>query len=253
MPFTISHAAAALPFFRTKLSRSGLVIGTMVPDLPIFTSFDYYAISHSLEGLILFNLPIGLLVWFFWTYVLRHATAAFCPSPLRKALFYRNLPPHYATILLSLVMGAVTHQFWDGFTHRTGFLVTYLPELLNDVAGYPLYSWLQFLSSLFGLAVLALWTVRKWDKAESLNLYYVASLLLLSITVFGLVVLYATQVRRLNDGIIYIYGVVITSTKMMAACYLISVSAYYLICWFKKKIRKKPMQSTISSHALSKK
>jgi general stress protein CsbA len=211
----------------------------MVPDLPIFTSFDYYALSHSLSGLVLFNLPIGLLLWFFWTYVLRRPTSAFCPSPLRKALFSRCATPHYVTILLSLVLGAATHQLWDGFTHRTGFFVTYAPGLLSEVAGYPLYSWLQFLSSLFGLGVLAFWVQRKWDKTQSFTLGYLTSMFVLPVTSFGCAVFYATQVRRLNDGIVFIYGVVISSTKIMVACYLFSVSAYYLICWIKLKIGQK--------------
>jgi uncharacterized membrane protein len=239
MPFTISHAAAALPFFRTKLSRSALVIGTMVPDLPIFTSFDYYALSHSLAGLMLFNLPIGLLVWFFWTYVLRRPTSAFCPRPLRKALFPSSATPHYMTLLLSLILGAATHQLWDGFTHRTGFFVSYFPGLLKDIVGYPLYSWFQFLSSLFGLGILALWLRRQWDKSESLTLHYVTSIVVLPMMAFSGAVFYATQVRRLNDGIIFIYGVVISTTKIMVACYLFSASAYYLIRWLKQNSMQK--------------
>ncbi|MCB0900027.1 MAG: DUF4184 family protein, partial [Actinobacteria bacterium] len=34
MPFTVSHAAAVLPF-GSRLSASALVIGTMTPDLPL--------------------------------------------------------------------------------------------------------------------------------------------------------------------------------------------------------------------------
>ena len=239
MPFTISHAAAALPLFRTRLSRSALVIGTMVPDIPVFTSFDYYALSHSAAGLALYNLPVGLVVWLFWTYVLRNPTFAFCPYPLRKALFCKTSTPHYFTVLLSLVVGAATHQIWDGFTHRSGFFVHYIPELLQDVGGYPLYSWLQFLCSIFGLGAIAYWLQKKWDRSQAFSRKLLVSFITVPVAVFSVAVFYAVQIRRLNDGIVFMYGVVITSTKIMVGCYLTSVIIYYLVCWFKQRNTQK--------------
>ena len=62
MPFTIAHAAAALPLRKTRLVLSALVIGTMVPDLQYFLRMapdDRY--GHSLRGALLLSLPLGLL------------------------------------------------------------------------------------------------------------------------------------------------------------------------------------------------
>jgi|HubBroStandDraft_1064217.scaffolds.fasta_scaffold451974_2 hypothetical protein len=58
MPFTLAHAAAALPFRRLHLVWSGLVIGTFAPDLEYFVRFspnDGY--GHTLVGALVLSLP----------------------------------------------------------------------------------------------------------------------------------------------------------------------------------------------------
>jgi hypothetical protein len=227
MPFTVSHTAAALPFFRTNLSKSALVIGTMVPDIPIFTSFGLYELSHSFSGLVLYNLPIGVLVWILWTYVLRTPTFALCPLPLRKPLFSKAYTPEYYTILLSILIGSATHQLWDGFTHRTAFGVRHFPMLLNEFAGYPLYSWLQFTSSVFGLCVLGFWLGKKWDRTQFFSQQSLVRIVAIPLAMLFVAVFYAVQVRRLNNGIVFMYGVVITSTKIMVSCYIGVIFAFY--------------------------
>lgn len=244
MPFTVSHAAAALPFFRTKLSKSAIVIGTMVPDIPIFTSFGLYELSHSFSGLVLYNLPIGVLVWILWTYVMRTPTFALCPLPLRKPLFSRAYTPEYYNVLLSLLIGSATHQLWDGFTHRSAFGVSYFPMLLHEFAGFPLYSWLQFTSSVFGLCVLGFWLWKKWDRSQCFNLQSFVRLFAVPLIVLFVAVFYAVQVRRLNNGIVFMYGVVITSTKIMVSCYIGLIIAFYLsrcsIFRLKQVVRRRP-------------
>ncbi len=235
MPFTFSHAAAALPLFRTSLSKSALIIGTMVPDLPIFTSFGLYNFSHSPSGLVLYDLPIGVLVWLLWTYILRPATSELCPGPLRAPLFSKSTTPSYFLILLSLLIGSATHQLWDGFTHRSAFGVSMFPGLLEVVAGYPLYSCLQFLSSVFGLCALVWWVVKKWDRKQSFKPEWIFRILSVTLTTVTLAVCYAIEVRRLNSGIVYMYGVVITSTKIIVFTYIIAVFLYYLLNWLRQK------------------
>jgi len=61
MPLTISHPAAAVPLARSGLALSALVIGSMTPDFPyFFPFFPYGYISHSLIGLLIYCLPVGL-------------------------------------------------------------------------------------------------------------------------------------------------------------------------------------------------
>ena len=62
MPFTVSHAAAVLPFRKLNLVWSAFIIGSMAPDFPyIVGNTDYRAIGHHFPGIIEFTLPAALL------------------------------------------------------------------------------------------------------------------------------------------------------------------------------------------------
>src|SRR5260370_376021 len=67
MPFTISHAAAVLPFSRL-LARwqllSAVVIGAMVPDFGLFFPWRIQRFeTHSVWGVFAFCLPVGLVAY----------------------------------------------------------------------------------------------------------------------------------------------------------------------------------------------
>jgi len=64
MPFTISHAAAVLPFAR-PLARwrllSAAIIGSMVPDFAWVTPWHPPRVdTHSALGLLTYCLPVGM-------------------------------------------------------------------------------------------------------------------------------------------------------------------------------------------------
>ncbi|QJU52979.1 DUF4184 family protein [Herbiconiux sp. KACC 21604] len=178
MPFTISHAVAALPFVRTPLPAGAVAIGAMTPDLPLFVSAGHgYGVTHGWPGLLLVDLPVALAIFALWRIVARPVL----PGVLPRALGER-LPPGWAgspadgartlwrdrgrsaaaTIggaVLAAVIGILTHIVWDAFTH-TGRLGAALPVLDAPVAGVPVAAWLQYASSALGLAGLvgyALW------------------------------------------------------------------------------------------------
>ena len=67
MPFTLSHAAAALPFRRFKPIWPALVIGTFAPDLQYFIWVsDEDRSGHHYPDVLMFTLPLALLVlWLF--------------------------------------------------------------------------------------------------------------------------------------------------------------------------------------------
>jgi hypothetical protein len=59
-----------------------------------------------------------------------------------------------------LLLGAATHLIWDAFTHENARGVRMFPLLTDygpEMSGHPLhlYRWLQYGSSVFGLAVVA--------------------------------------------------------------------------------------------------
>jgi hypothetical protein len=63
-------------------------------------------------------------------------------------------------ILLSLLVGALTHVVWDSFTHAYGWMVEQFDVLRTPMAGAPLYTILQNLGSLLGVALLIYWFIR---------------------------------------------------------------------------------------------
>src|ERR1700756_2931186 len=73
MPFTVSHAAAVLPFRRLNLVWSAFIIGSMAPDFPyIIGSTHYRGLGHRWPGVVLFPLPASLAaLWLFHNVVKR--------------------------------------------------------------------------------------------------------------------------------------------------------------------------------------
>ena len=64
MPFTFSHPAILLPFVkRKKISITGLVIGSMAPDLEFFFRMRTQSeISHTFHGLLLIDVPLAIII-----------------------------------------------------------------------------------------------------------------------------------------------------------------------------------------------
>src|SRR5260370_897117 len=75
MPFTISHAAAVLPFSRL-LARwrllSAVVIGAMVPDFGLFFPWRLQRVeTHSAVALFAFCLPVGTATYWVFQYLVK--------------------------------------------------------------------------------------------------------------------------------------------------------------------------------------
>ena len=62
MPFTVAHAAAALPFRRLNLVWSAFLVGSMAPDFPyVIGTTQYRAFGHDFPGVLLFTLPASFV------------------------------------------------------------------------------------------------------------------------------------------------------------------------------------------------
>ncbi len=173
MPFTLAHPAAALPL-RHRLGRFGstsaLVIGSMVPDLAHFVPIGLMRDeSHSLAGLFWYCLPVGVVAYAIWQSLLRPFGIALAPAAIRQRL--RPAPragpskQRALAVAVSILVGAAGHLAWDSFTHASGAVVQAFPLLetrVPIVRGYSpcLYTVLQHVSTLVGLAILAAWTAR---------------------------------------------------------------------------------------------
>jgi len=176
MPFTLSHAAAALPFRKTRLEMSALVTGCFAPDFAYFFFLTPHGLfAHSLQGMFLIDLPLSLIaLWLFHAYI-KQPLSMLLPKGIRRRLQpsgngYSFWPPaRLALIAISILIGTATHILWDSFTHpffwpyrHWSFLseMVHLPYEGNT----PMYKALQYGSTVFGLVVLAVW-VWFWYRA----------------------------------------------------------------------------------------
>ena len=186
MPLTFSHPAAVLPI-AARPSRwihfPALVIGSMVPDLALYSMSFSTQSSHSAASLVV-DVPLNGLCLLVLLYGTRSFVADLLPSPHREALLPLAKPlccvlPAYVrnwqsgmmglfVVVLSLVLGAATHIFWDGFTHSDGWAVSMLPALNQPVlsglpwpGNLPWCEVLQHVSTVVGAAVLV-WAYLRW-------------------------------------------------------------------------------------------
>ncbi|HIO97312.1 MAG TPA: DUF4184 family protein, partial [Leucothrix sp.] len=130
MPFTVAHTVAVIPLVK-YLGKFGalsaLIIGSMTPDfsylVPYLTHQRFE--SHSLLGVYLFAIPMGLTIYFLYHLLMAPVIVSILPNSVQKHLhpdlFIGRLPdiPAY-TLIFSLVLGALTHISWDFFTHLYG-------------------------------------------------------------------------------------------------------------------------------------
>jgi hypothetical protein len=169
MPFTLSHPAAAIPFLRTRLDPSALVIGCMAPDFDYFLHFaPGWGFGHTLAGVFLFDLPAAFIVlWLFHVYA-KDPLYTWLPASVRRriqlgtaALPVRNMG-QFALVLMSILIGVATHILWDSFTHPNFWPYQHW-QFLHRTVELPVYGTMGYLrviqhgSTLFGAAVLLLW------------------------------------------------------------------------------------------------
>jgi len=175
MPFTPSHAVVALPFVRTPLVPAAIAVGAMTPDLPLFLRGTplTYATTHSWSGLAI-TVLVAFTLLLVWRCVLRPAVRELSPGWLaarlpaewdmaarpaaRDAIGLLPGSPRgrgYPLLLLvSLLLGVLSHIAWDAFTHEGRWGVTLFPALDAEWGPFTGYKWLQYLSGVVGLAII---------------------------------------------------------------------------------------------------
>ncbi|MFI1000985.1 DUF4184 family protein [Streptomyces galbus] len=175
MPFTLSHAAAVLPGVRADgTGRAGLVpavlvAGSFAPDMTYYAAsavpggMEFGAVTHSLPGVVTIDVLIAWLLVGLWLLV-REPLVALLPRARqgRPAALTRCGAPRARVrpaLLLRwygcAVLGALTHVFWDAFTHHDRWGVRLFPVLDDQVAGSPLYRYLQYGGSALAAVVIA--------------------------------------------------------------------------------------------------
>ncbi|GLW75375.1 hypothetical protein Kpho02_76720 [Kitasatospora phosalacinea] len=167
MPFTASHAAAVLPGLRAARGRgalvaAGLVAGAMAPDVPFFAeslvrgAYRHGGVTHRWWAAPTVDVVVGaglVAGWYgLWREPLREAVPGRWNAVVPAG---RPSAGELGRAAGAVAAGAATHLVWDSFTHHGRAGVRALPALEREVGGVPLYTVLQYGTSLAGLAVLA--------------------------------------------------------------------------------------------------
>jgi hypothetical protein len=161
MPITVAHPAAVLPLRRVGVPMAGMVIGSMVPDVPLFLSWSGgYRLSHSFLGVLTVDLAAALIILYAWNALERDAVVDLAPNVIRLRLpaRHRLTSRQWTMAPVAVTVGSVTHVVWDAFTHPGRWGVTHLPWLRAGLGPLPMFKWAQYASGVIGMAVL-LWAV----------------------------------------------------------------------------------------------
>ncbi|WP_121746478.1 DUF4184 family protein [Streptomyces sp. E2N166] len=192
MPFTLSHAVAVLPAVRSDGTGRGplvpavLVAGSFSPDLTYYAAsflsgaMEFGDVTHSFPGVFTVDVIIAWVLVAVWLLVReplvallpragqgRAATLLRCGAPRARVR-----PPLVARWYVSAVLGALTHVVWDAFTHLDRWGMRVFPVLGREMAGSPLYWYLQYGGSAVAAVVIAVFlarALRRTPRAEPLG------------------------------------------------------------------------------------
>ncbi|MFE9770133.1 DUF4184 family protein [Streptomyces sp. NPDC005931] len=180
MPFTLSHAVAVLPAVRTDGSGRGalvpavLVAGSFAPDMTYYAAsvlsgaMEFGDVTHSFTGVFTVDVLIAWALVGLWLLV-REPLVALLPRArqgrpaalLRCGVARARVRPSLvAGWYVSAVLGALTHVVLDAFTHHDRWGTRVFPALGREVAGSPLYWYLQYGGSAVAALVLAVFLAR---------------------------------------------------------------------------------------------
>lgn len=165
MPFTPAHPALILPLGRLKykLSYTGLIAGSIVPDFEFFFQMkEVQNAGHHWYGIVLFDVPVAWLFCYFFHGFLKKVLVANLPAfykvrfeLLAEFDWIKFASGNKLRVFISIFAGVLTHLFWDGFTHADGFFVLLWPLLQviikTGLFQLPLYYILQIVFSIAGM------------------------------------------------------------------------------------------------------
>ncbi|WP_242849743.1 DUF4184 family protein [Clostridium novyi] len=163
VPFTFAHPAIVIPFNKQipkYFNITALILGSMAPDFEYFLRFKPIGeMGHTSLGVFYFDLPTVFIMAFLWNYIIKKTFILSLPHPFDKKLSYfvdkksNVINIKYLIIFVfSALLGVYSHILWDAFTHKTGFFVTRIALLSNNIKimnfKIPIYKILQHGSTL---------------------------------------------------------------------------------------------------------
>lgn len=184
MPYTLSHAALALPFAARPLRRlavmsplpiAAFAFGAMAPDWPLSSdvvvpgSKHWMGFTHTLTGVVTVDLALAVVMASLWVAVVRRPLFAALGTPVTSFLEWKRQTTArrerrvVITTLIAAVLGSLSHIGIDAFTHAYGLVAREHPDVFEQpigplplVGSVPLYSVLQQGLSALGLACMVI-------------------------------------------------------------------------------------------------
>lgn len=160
---TLAHPMAVLPLRGRGLPMTALVVGSMVPDIPVFVGWHWgYQTSHSWLGVVWFDLAVASAVTALWFLAVRDAVVDMAPTAVRERLLprVRPTPQEWLLVPVAGAVGAATHTFWDAFTHVNRWGPRHIDWLAEEHGPLLGLKWAQYTSGAVGLAVVAIVAAR---------------------------------------------------------------------------------------------
>ncbi|GEM_PF-292790 len=176
MPYTLAHPLYAVPLKKVApryLCTTGLLLGSMAPDLEYFVAFESNkSFGHSLQGFILLGLPLCTAFAIAFHRLMKPALVKLLPSTLGLNKFARDHSTAWSLttgrdwflFLCSLFIGFMSHRFMDAWTHNHTIFVQQIPWLREHIKGEYVYHWLQYGLSVLGLGAALLYGLWKWSR-----------------------------------------------------------------------------------------
>lgn len=222
MPFTLAHPAIVIPIhkrFTNRLSLSALVIGSISPDLAYYFDCNISGeFTHTLIGIFLYCLPISLSIYYLYHYLFKNPLITLFPYritgsyPTEQSVALTAIT--FPMLALSILVGALTHVFWDSFTHSNMWPVQQFDFLKTEIIrldSYSLYTYrlLQHASTLLGLGYIFI-VIRQYSR-RNVNHTYLSVVLplkwrLLFYLVFIFAGIYNSDIWRLQPSFNIWYG-----------------------------------------------
>lgn len=217
MPFTISHPALVLPLTylpKRWYSLTGLIIGSLVPDFEYFIRMKIQSnYSHTLAGLLWFDIPLGVVIAFIYHLVVRDNLIDNLPRIIKSRLWkfkqfnWKNyFIENWFVVIISIFSGAASHLFWDSFTHPRGYFAQTIPFLMNkiEIIGkqISILKIFQHLSTLIGMLVIVfvLWKLPQ-DRKVNINadINYLISFTIITLSILSIRLLTGLDFRQYGN------------------------------------------------------
>ena len=184
--------------------------------------------SHTFWGIFWFDLPLAVLLAFIYHNFVKTQLLKNLPKELNqrfvvvgKLNWNSYFTENWKIIILSIILGIISHIFWDGFTHETGFFVNMFKEFRCEVNIFgneiKVFKILQHLSTLIGGNVIAL-TLYNFPIIEEtrckVNLKYWLFVLTITFVVVALKILTTENSTKIGNIIVSFISAVILGLIM---------------------------------------